>query len=382
MNILGSEDQIGVSSKRRIDFYVLGAVIPIMAAGLITMKSFIGNGNFFSRQIIWIIVSLIIFYIVSRIDFRVLKRTYVIVALYFLSIASLLSLFVFGTITNGAKSWIHLGFFSVQPSDPAKIILILLLAKYFSRRHMEIANIRHILVSGIYAFIPFALVVLSPDFGSAMTMFFIWFGMVLFSGISKKHLALVFLMAAIAFAGAWNLAFKDYQKKRILNFLNPTADVRGSGYNARQAMITVGSGEIFGKGIGYGTQSRLQFLPEYQTDFIFAAFSEEWGFVGILILFTCFGIIIFRTLYSSSKGETNFEILFGIGLAMFFMAHLTINIGMNIGLMPVTGIPVPFMSYGGSHLLTEFVGLGLLMSMSKYSRATHKDRINNEFLGY
>ena len=178
------------------------------------------------------------------------------------------------------------------------------------------------------------------------------------------------------------MTFKDYQKKRILNFINPSADVRGSGYNARQAMITVGSGELVGKGIGYGTQSRLQFLPEYQTDFIFAAFAEEWGFIGVLLLMGLFGIIISRILYLSSKGETNFEILFGIGLAIFFMSHLAINIGMNIGLMPVTGIPVPFMSYGGSHLVTEFIGIGLLMAMRKYSRATHKDRISNEFLGY
>jgi rod shape determining protein RodA len=189
-------------------------------------------------------------------------------------------------------------------------------------------------------------------------------------------------MGAVIFAGAWQFGFKDYQKKRILNFITPSADIRGSGYNARQAMITIGSGQVFGRGIGYGTQSRLQFLPEYQTDFIFAAFAEEWGFVGVIILIGLFSLIIARILYSASKGETNFEILFGMGLAIFFVSHLIINIGMNIGLMPVTGIPVPFMSYGGSHLVTEFVGLGLLMSMRRYSRATHKDRINNEFLGY
>jgi rod shape determining protein RodA len=364
------------------DFYIIGALLPIMGAGLITMKSFVGNGNFFGRQMMWICVAFIAMYIASRVDFRFLKRTPVIVTLYGLSILSLFSLFVFGSITNGAKSWIDFGPFSIQPSDPAKIILILLLAKYFSRRHMDIANIRHIIVSGAYAGIVFVIVALLPDFGSAITIFFIWFGMVLFSGISKKHLALVFIMGAVIFAGAWQFGFKDYQKKRILNFITPSADIRGSGYNARQAMITIGSGQVFGRGIGYGTQSRLQFLPEYQTDFIFAAFAEEWGFVGVIILIGLFSLIIARILYSASKGETNFEILFGMGLAIFFVSHLIINIGMNIGLMPVTGIPVPFMSYGGSHLVTEFVGLGLLMSMRRYSRATHKDRINNEFLGY
>ncbi len=369
-------------TKWRPDLYILGAILPIMGAGLITMKSFVGDGNFFSKQLVWIVVAFIAFFISSKIDFRVLKRTYVIVGLYSLSTFALIALFIFGSISNGAKNWINVGLFSIQPSDPAKLILILLLAKYFSRRHIEIANIRHIIVSGVYTFIPFILVAIHPDLGSAITIFFIWFGMVLFSGISKKHLALVFIVGSLVFFGAWQMVFKDYQKQRIINFITPSADIRGSGYNARQAMITVGSGQLFGKGIGYGTQSRLQFLPEYQTDFIFAAFAEEWGFVGVIILLGLFGIIIARILYTASKGEANFEILFGIGLAIFFMSHLIINIGMNIGLMPVTGIPVPFMSYGGSHLVTEFIGLGLLMSMRKYSRATHKDRINNEFVGY
>ncbi len=380
--MIAIEESSKTKKKWYPDFYIIGALLPIMGAGLITMKSFVGSGSFFSRQLMWICIAFVAMYVASRVDFRFLKRTPVIVTLYCFSISSLLSLFVFGSITNGAKSWINIGLFSIQPSDPSKLILILLLAKYFSRRHMDIANIRHIIVSGIYAGIIFMIIAVLPDFGSAITIFFIWFGMVLFSGISKKHLAIVFIMGAVIFLGAWQFAFKDYQKKRIINFISPSADIRGSGYNAHQAMITIGSGQVFGRGIGYGTQSRLQFLPEYQTDFIFAAFAEEWGFIGVVILIGLFALIIARILYSASKGETNFEILFGMGLAIFFVSHLIINIGMNIGLMPVTGIPVPFMSYGGSHLVTEFVGLGLLMSMRRYSRATHKDRINNEFLGY
>ena len=139
--------------------------------------------------------------------------------------------------------------------------------------------------------------------------------------------------------------------------------------------------QVFGKGIGYGTQSRLKFLPEYQTDFIFAAFSEEWGFMGVLILLTCFSIVIWRILHNSFTGATNFEVLFGLGLAIYFMSHFTVNVGMNLGLLPVTGITLPFVSYGGSHLLSEFTGLGILMSMRRYSRATHRDNMKNEFLG-
>ncbi len=365
----------------KIDWYIVGSLIPILVISLLTMNSFTGEGNYAERQLVWIIISFILFFICSFIDFRFLRRTYVIVALYLFSMLSLLSLFVVGYVSKGAKSWLNFGLFSIQPTDFVKLVLILLLAKYFSRRHVEIAHIRHIIVSGVYAGILFLLVALQPDFGSAITIFSIWLGMVLVSGISKKHLALVFAIGAISFAGLWNFGFKEYQKHRIMNFINPLADIRGSGYNAYQAMITVGSGEIVGKGIGYGTQSRLKFLPEYETDFIFAAFAEEWGFVGVVILFILYIIIIGRIIVWAMRGETNFETLYAMGLAIFFMVHLTINIGMNIGVMPVTGIPVPFMSYGGSHLLTEFVGLGILMGMIRYSRATHREVIKNEFLG-
>ena len=377
-------DRVTEKARRsvRIDWYLIFAIFPILCAGLVTMNSFMGNDVWFKHQLIWITLALAVFFTFSFIDFHFLRRTSVIVTLYTLGTFVLLMLFVVGHVSKGAQSWINVGLFSIQPSDPMKLVLIILLAKYFSRRHVEIAHFRHIIVSGVYAFIPFALVALHPDFGSAITMFAIWFGMVMVSGISKKHLLLVGLIGAIAFGGLWHFGLKPYQKARILNFVNPMADVRGSGYNAYQAMVTVGSGGMWGKGLGYGTQSRLKFLPEYQTDFIFAAFAEEWGFVGVIILLLLFAIIFLRILKQAIRGETNFEILYCSGLTIFFMSHLVINIGMNIGLMPVTGIPVPFMSYGGSHLVTEFAGLGIMMGMARYGRAAHRDLMKNEFLGY
>jgi rod shape determining protein RodA len=369
--------------RSNIDWYIVGALIPILAFSLLTIHSFTDQTDGLAfRQSIWIGISFFLMFILSNLDFRFLRRSHVIITLYGLAVAFLLSVLALGFVAKGAKSWISLGgLFSIQPVELVKLVIILLLAKYFSRRHIEIAHIKHIIVSAIYAGILVFLVILQPDFGSALTIMAIWFGMVLVSGISKKHLAMVFLIGAITFAGLWNFGFKEYQKARIINFIHPLADIRGSGYNAYQAMVTVGSGQIMGKGIGYGTQSRLRFLPEYQTDFIFAAFSEEWGFIGVVILFILYTIIIGRILMWSMRGETNFEILYGVGLAIFFMIHLIINIGMNIGIMPVTGIPIPFMSYGGSHLLTEFAGLGILMGMRKYSRTTHKDLLQNEFIG-
>ena len=286
----------------------------------------------------------------------------------------LLSVLLFGEITLGAQSRFDLGFFSVQPSDPAKVVLIAILAKYFSKRHIDIANFKHIIVSGGYALGIFGLVFIQPDFGTAIILFFVWFGMVLVAGIKIKHLALVFIMGALAFAGMWSFAFQDYQKARIATFLNPLSDIQGAGYNAYQSTIAVGSGQIWGKGIGYGTQSKLQFLPEYETDFIFAAFAEEWGFLGVLVLFVLFGIVIWRLLYHAMMGASNFERLFAVGVAILFTAHFFVHIGMNIGLLPVTGTTVPFLSYGGTHLVTEFIAIAMVMAMSRYSRAKYQVR--------
>lgn len=363
------------------DWILIGAAIPLVILGLITMDSFTGETNFFSRQLIWILVSAAVFMFVSRLDFRVLRSTWVSVTLFIASCTTLGVLSIIGKVAKGAQSWFDLGLFSIQPADPIKLALIIILAKYFSRRHMEIANIRHIIVSGFYAAIIFILVAVQPDFGSAIIMFFLWLGMVLVSGIKKQHIMAVVIAGSVVFLGLWSYGFKDYQKNRIKTFLNPIADIHGAGYNVNQSIIAVGSGQFFGKGVGYGTQSRLKFLPEYQTDFIVAAYLEEWGFLGFLIISFLYSVVVWRIIMNAIRGETNFEILFGAGLAMYFIAHYIINIGMNLGIMPVTGIAMPFMSYGGTHILTEFTGIGMLVAMRRYSRLVHKESILNEYLG-
>jgi rod shape determining protein RodA len=368
-------------SSLKIDWVLLLSVLAISFLGLLTMTSFESGDSYFIKQFSWLVISMIVFFILSFIDYRFLKKTKVVTLIFLASVFILIVLSVVGNTVKGAQSWFSIGGMSFQPSDPIKLALIVLLAKYFSRRHVEIANIRHIFVSGFYAFVICILVFLQPDFGSALIIFFIWLGMILVSGISKKHLLIVFILGATAFSGLWMYALQDYQKNRIINFLHPLADIRGSGYNAYQATIAVGSGQILGKGIGYGTQSKLQFLPEYKTDFIFAAFAEEWGFVGISLLFLFFAILIWRIIANAYHGATNFEILFGLGLAIMFMSHFLINVGMCLGLMPVTGINFPFMSYGGTNLLSSFVGLGMLMGMRRIRRDAHRDTIKNEFLG-
>ncbi len=355
--------------------------MPILAAGLITMYSFTGDNSFALHQIVWVCISLLVFFVVSTIDVRFLRSTRVLVTLFLLICAALSALFIVGKLSHGATSWFSFGLFSFQPADFAKLILIFVLAKYFSRRHIEIANFRHLIISGVYAFILFALVIVHPDLGSAMIIFFIWLGMVMVSGISKKHLLVLSALAVIVVSVLWSFGLKEYQKDRIRNFINPLADIHGAGYNAYQSTIAVGSGGLLGKGVGYGTQSRLKFLPEYQTDFIFAAFAEEWGFLGVLIIFALYGVIIWRIVLYASRGATNFEILYGAGVAVFFIVHIVINVGMNIHLLPVTGTPLPLMSYGGTHLVTEFLALGMLVAMGRYSRPVHKDVAKNEFVG-
>ncbi|MHB8651667.1 MAG: rod shape-determining protein RodA [Minisyncoccota bacterium] len=369
------------AAKTHIDWILFFALLPLLGAGLVTMDSFREANTLFYHQLVWIGITMAVFFGVSFFDLRFLKRTKVLVWIYGVACFILLILFVLGHTAKGATSWFRLGGFSFEPADPMKLVIILVLSKYFSRRHVEIAHFKHIIVSGVYALIPFILILLQPDFGSALIIFFIWFGMIMVSGISRKHLATVFAIGALAFGALWNFGFHEYQKARIVNFLHPLANIHGSGWNAYQSTIAVGSGEVWGKGVGYGTQSRLKFLPEYQTDFIFAAFAEEWGFAGVMILFLLFGILMWRILANALVGAGNFEMLFGMGLAIFLMAHFVINIGMNMGLMPVTGITAPFLSYGGSHLLTEFLGLGILMSFRRYSRAAHRDDMKNEFFG-
>lgn len=365
----------------RIPLAIFLPTLFICVGGLLTMSSFKGDDSYFWKQGLWILISLSALIIVSYHEYRFLKQTRVVISIYSILLFILTLLFILGNITKGAQSWFNFGGFSFQPSDFMKLGLIILLAKYFSRRHIEIANIKHIIISGIYALIPFILILLQPDLGSALVLGSIWFGMVLVSGISKKHLFAVIAIAAVTFLISWNFVFKPYQKARIMNFIYPLQDIRGTGYNAYQSTIAVGSGGLFGKGLGYGTQSRLNFLPEYKTDFIFAAYAEEWGFIGSMLLLVFYFIILYTLALYALNANSTFEALYTYGVLIWLLTHMIINIGMNIGIMPVTGIPLPFMSYGGSHLLAECVAVGIAIGMHRYSRGGHSYQLKNEFLG-
>ncbi len=364
-----------------IDWIAFGAALILCFLGLITMSSFTSSNPFLIRQTIWVVVGVGVFFAASRVDWRFLRRSGVAAGVYAALVIPLVLLLVLGRAVRGAKSWLVLGGLGIEPVEFAKLALIILLAKYFSRRHIEIRNFRHIFVSGAYALVVCVLVALQPDFGGAIIVLLIWLSMVLFSGISRTHLLTVIMCAVIAFVGLWFFGFHDYQKQRILTFINPAGDVLGAGYNAYQSMIAVGSGELLGKGIGYGTQSKLRFLPEYQTDFIFAAFAEEWGFIGVLIVFALYGIIFIRLGSAAMRGATNFEMFFALGVLSYFFAHFMLHVGISMGVLPVTGTTIPFMSYGGSHLVAEFLALGIISGQLRYARATSRDAFGRELAG-
>jgi rod shape determining protein RodA len=357
------------SFRFKLDWLLLICVLLLVSIGLVTMRpvSTTENTYFFNHQLIWAGLGILVFLIFSALDWRFLKTGGVLFVLFILSVCILAFLALFGAKTRGAASWLHLGFFSVEFSEPVKLLVILVLAKYFSKRHVEIARFKHIFISGFYAGLPAILVFFQPDLGSAVVFFALWLSMILASGVSKRHLFLIVLLVVLIFVVSWVFVLRPYQKERILVFLNPQKDPRGVGYNAMQSVIAIGSGRLWGKGLGFGTQSRLEFLPEHRTDFIFAAFAEEWGFLGVLILFLLFGILIWRVLKMGfAPDQANFERFLAIGLSSFIICHFVIHIAMNTGVLPITGLTLPFLSYGGSNLITLFGGLGILTSLTKW----------------
>lgn len=360
---------------------LLATAVTLSLLGVLTMNPFDGSSSLAPRQLIFIGIGIIVYAICAVIDMRFIRRTPVIIAAYVATLVLLVLVLVLGHRTLGAKSWFYLGPIAFQPADFAKLAMIALLAKYFSRRHMEMGNMMHVVVSGIYAASIILLVLVQPDLGAAIIFTTVWFGLVLVSGIPLRNLAIVSLIGLIAAAGLWTFGLKPYQRVRVMSFINPAADIRGSGYNAYQAMIASGSGELWGKGIGYGTQSKLRFLPEYQTDFIFAAFAEEWGFAGVVLIFLLYGFLLFQLLSIARRSATNFDALFTIGVLILFLAHVGFHTGINLGLFPVTGTTTPFMSSGGSHLVMEFAALGIIASLAQQGRSVPRERATLEYEG-
>jgi rod shape determining protein RodA len=320
----------------------------------------------FTRQLLFLILGLVAFFFISFFDYHGLTKLNRVI--YVVFILLLLYLAIFGSVVRGGRRWIDLGILRFQPAEFAKIIVILGLARLLYLKRGQINSWKTIIWSFLYALVPAVLIIIEPDLGSALIVLCIWLGIILLSPIKKKFLAILFI-AFLAFSGlSWKFVLKNFQKDRILIFLNPALDPKGRGYNVRQATIAVGSGELSGRGLGKGVQSQHKFLPERQTDFIFAAASEEIGFFGSFSLLGLYFFLLWRILKIIKKAKDDLGMYIAGGVFFFFFFHVLINVGMNIGLLPVTGIPLPFVSAGGSSLFTSLIALGLVQNVARQSK--------------
>jgi len=320
----------------------------------------------FYRQLAYGLIGLGLIAVFIRLDYRSLGGIHWV--LYVLAILSLIAVRIFGKTVNGTTGWFEIGGFQLQPVEFVKIIVCFVLAKYFSDHADDMQSWRLLLMSGGIVAVPVILVMLQPDFGSAMLMLGIWFGLLIALPIPRRRLGIILLAAVVMGIASWFLVFQQYQKDRILTFLSPSRDPRKSGYNVIQAITAIGSGQVFGRGLGLGPQSQLSFLPERQTDFIFASISEELGFVGSASILLLFTILLWRCFSLSQRSRDNFSVVLSLGLGLMFFVQVSINIGMNLGVFPVTGIPLPFISYGGSSLLSCCIAIGILESIAARQR--------------
>ncbi len=311
------------------------------------------------QQLFFTIIGFIFFLGLSQLDIRVLTKF--IKPLYFFIILLLSVVLIWGFETRGVIRWIPLGFFNVQPSEFSKPVLILSLAYFWAGTAPTWINIFKSL--GLIA--PLVLLIFKqPDLGSSLTLIAIWLGMLFASHVSAKKIAILILVATLVIPSGW-LFLRQYQKERIIGFFAPESDPLGRGYNQIQSTIAVGSGQLFGRGLGRGTQSRLQFLPEYRTDFIFASIVEEMGFIGALTILSIYLFLLTFCLKVANRVSKDFNFLLVIGIFSMLICQIFVNIGMNIGILPITGITLPLISYGGSSLVATFIGLGLLASVAK-----------------
>ena len=355
-----------VKHFQTIDWLMIVPIVLLMGIGLVTNYPIDGflSDPFFVKQIIFSGISITILLFGTIYTYTTLKGPFISSLLFFTAVVVGLALLLFAPEINGAKSWFDLGPVSVQPVEFIKIILIIVLARYFASRHIHIHHIRHVLISLCITMTLFLLVFKQPDLGSSIILIVIWAGMIFVSGVSKKHIAGLLICATISILVIWQF-MPQYQQDRMLAFIAPLENLQTSGYTANQSKIAIGSGKIFGKGIGEGTQSKYEFLPLNESDFVFSSFAEEWGFVGVILLFLLYGIVGWRLLWYAAYGRTNFETLFTVGTFMFIFTHTMLHIGVNSGIFPVTGITLPFMSYGGSHIIAESLVIAMVLGMAR-----------------
>lgn len=354
---------------QQLDWILVGTTVLITALGLLVLYSSgikatsISGQIDATRQFLYAAVGLVIMFTLARFDYRSLK-SYAI-PLYIVMSLSLLAVEVIGTTALGAQRWISIGFFQFQPSEFAKVVLIIALAAYHARYYARMAQFRHLVAVGLILLPPLALVVSQPDLGTGLVCIAIWLALALASRVRRLYL----LGGLATLAATLPILYKflaTYQRQRIDVLLNPQADRLGIGYNVTQSVIAVGSGGWLGRGLSAGSQSQLNFLPSQHTDFIFAVLAEKLGFLGAALLILLFGVLIVRIYIISTMSIDRFGAFLCIGVASMLLFHILVNIGMNMGIMPVTGIPLPFVSAGGTSMIMGMVSIGLVLSVARH----------------
>jgi rod shape determining protein RodA len=349
-----------------LDFILIICTLASFVVGVgLVFSATNGDKEFAIRQSVYGVIGLVLMLLVAHIDFRILESF--ALPIYVVTIGLLGVVLVIGHVAHGSQRWINLGFFPLQPSELAKFTLIIVLARLLASHAGQLHKIKWFLAAGAVTAIPAVLVFEQPDLGTAMMLGAIFLGVTLASGVRKRFFVGAAVLAIPAIYVFWTRIMHDYQRDRFLTFLDPEKDPTLSGYNIIQSRIAVGSGGWLGQGYMAGNQSQLEFLKVRYSDFIFSVIGEEFGLIGSLALVALLFILVWRCIVVAQRSQDDFGSLIAIGVASWIGMQVFINVGMNIGLMPVTGIPLPFISYGGSALISMFLGLGLVQSVAMRS---------------
>lgn len=351
---------------KKFDWVLLFSAISLTLIGLVSIYSS-SRGNFlnFQKQLIFLGLGISLAILTSFFDWRTLREnSFLIFGIYFLSFFLLVGLYFFAPKIREVRAWYKIGPIFFEPSEMAKFSLLIFLSKYFSIYHTDLYDLRHIFISFLFFLFLGILIFFQPDLGSFLILFLLWLGVLFFSGIKIRQFLLILILFSLIFVFSFEKILKPYQKERILTFLKlKPADPLGTGWSQTQAKIAIGSGGFFGKGIKKGSQVQLGFLPVPQTDFIFAAIGEEMGGIGILLLLIFYSILFFQILKISFSVNSNFARIFGSGFLAILFFQILFHSGSNLGFLPVIGIPLPFVSYGGSSLIFNFLAIGILESI-------------------
>ncbi len=370
MNPLIDSDSVSISRRildaLRLDPLLLIMLVLLSMFGVMVLYSASGSDNaVVIRQMTRLLVAFLLLVVTANMPLRLLKK--MSVWLYLLGVAMLVAVIYYGEVGKGAQRWLDLGFIRFQPSEILKLAVPMIVASYLAERNLPVGW-KELVVSSVAVMIPVLLIARQPDLGTAILVGSAGFFVLFLAGVRWRIMVILAVLLSMMAPLLWKFALHDYQRRRILTLLNPETDPLGSGYHIIQSKIAIGSGGVYGKGWLNGTQSQLDFIPERSTDFIFSVFGEEFGFFGSVLLILLYLTIIFRGLYIAAHATENFGRLLAGALSLTFFVYLFVNTGMVTGMLPVVGVPLPLISYGGTSMVTLMVGFGLIMSIRSAKR--------------